>query len=74
MLQIPFFVENRLDIFERPYEYAEVPIDNTFPKYIQENKDKYLKYITQPSNFDQNTRRLIQEIIKLRKIIEEKKV
>ncbi len=73
MLQIPFFVENRLDIFERPYEYAEVPIDNTFPKYIQENKDKYLKYITQPSNFDQNTRRLIQEIIKLRKIIEEKK-
>lgn len=73
MSQIPFFVENRLDIFERPYEYTEVPIDNSFPKYIQENKDKYNKYIVPPKNFDANTKRLIQEIVRLRKIIEEKK-
>lgn len=73
MSQIPFFVENRLDIFERPYEYTEVPIDSTFPKYIQENKDKYRRYIIPPSNFDDNTKKLIQEVIRLRKIIEDKK-
>ena len=72
--QIPFFVENRLDIFERPYEYVEVPIDGTFPKYIQENKDKYNKYIVLPSNFDENTKQLIQEIVRLRKIIDEKRL
>lgn len=73
MSQIPFFVENRLDIFERPYEYTEVPIDDTFPKYIQENKDKYCKYIAPATSFDDNTKKLIQEIVRLRKIIEEKK-
>lgn len=71
--QIPFYVENRLDIFERPYEYREVSIDNSFPKYIQENKDKYSKFIVPRRSFDENTKRLIQEIVRLRKIIEEKK-
>jgi len=68
-----FFVKNRLDIFERPYVYQEVPIDKTFPKYLKTHKNKYLKYITPPSNFDENTRKLIHEIIRLRNLLEAKK-
>ena len=34
-------VKSGKDIFDRGYNYAPVPIDDTFPKYILDNQEKY---------------------------------
>ena len=39
-------IKNRVDIFERNFKYESVDLDNTFPKYILENLDKYKNWIT----------------------------
>ena len=38
-------VKLRKDIFNRGYSYNKVEIDNTFPKYIIENKEKLKDWI-----------------------------
>ena len=40
-------IKNRVDIFERNLKYARIDLDNTFPKYILENLDKYKNWIIQ---------------------------
>ena len=38
-------IENRIDLFERGHNYKKVILDNTFPKYLIENYEKYKFYI-----------------------------
>ena len=38
-------INMRKDIFNRDIKYKKVEIDNTFPKYIIENKDKFKEWI-----------------------------
>ena len=33
------------DIFGRNYSYQKVALDNSFPRYILENKEKYSEWI-----------------------------
>ena len=33
------------DIFNRKIKYRKIQIDNSFPKYIVENKEKYKEWI-----------------------------
>ena len=40
-------IKNKVDIFERNFKYENVDLDNTFPKYILENLDKYKNWIIQ---------------------------
>ena len=40
-------IKNRVDIFERNLKYERIDLDNTFPKYILENLDKYKNWIIQ---------------------------
>ena len=34
-------VKSGQDLFDRPYVYKPIPIDDTFPEYIVQNQDKY---------------------------------
>lgn len=47
-------LNNALDIFNRPFEYKFVKIDNTYPKYLRENLAVFAKYIRNDSA-DKNT-------------------
>ena len=38
-------IENNYDLFDRNLEYKKVAIDNSYPKYILENKDKFKDWI-----------------------------
>ena len=38
-------IENKIDLFERGHKYTKVNLDNTFPKYLIENYEKYKFYI-----------------------------
>ena len=38
-------INNRTDIFDRNFKYAKIDIDDTFPKYILENINKYKDWI-----------------------------
>ena len=38
-------INMKKDIFNRNIKYKKVEIDNTFPKYIIENKDKFKEWI-----------------------------
>ena len=38
-------INEGLDIFDRQINYKKVKIDNSFPKYIIENKEKFKKWI-----------------------------
>ena len=38
-------IEQRIDLFERGHNYEKVELDETFPKYLVENKLKYKEYI-----------------------------
>ena len=38
-------IEQRIDLFERGHNYEKVELDETFPKYLIENKLKYKEYI-----------------------------
>ena len=38
-------INSQTDIFERPYHYKKVELDNQFPKYILENKNKFRDWI-----------------------------
>ena len=40
-------IKNRVDIYERNLKYERIDLDNTFPKYILENLDKYKNWIIQ---------------------------
>ncbi len=38
-------IDQRIDLFDRGEKYKVVKVDETFPKYLIENLDKYKKYI-----------------------------
>ena len=38
-------IEQKIDLFERGHNYEKVELDETFPKYLIENKLKYKEYI-----------------------------
>ena len=38
-------ISNRIDIFDRNFKYEKINIDDTFPKYILENINKYKDWI-----------------------------
>tara|TARA_A100001011_G_C14292607_1_gene836930 strand:+ start:1842 stop:2657 length:816 start_codon:yes stop_codon:yes gene_type:complete len=38
-------INNQADIFDRNLEYKKIDIDNTFPKYILNNEEKFKKWI-----------------------------
>ena len=38
-------IDLRIDLFERGHIYKKKEIDNTFPKYLNENQDKFKKFI-----------------------------
>ena len=38
-------INMKKDIFDRDIKYKKVELDNTFPKYIIENKDKFKQWI-----------------------------
>ena len=38
-------VDLGVDIFERPYQYKRIDLDDRFPKYILENKSKFKDWI-----------------------------
>jgi len=38
-------IKNRVDIFDRNYKYEKINLDNTFPEYILEQKNKYKNWI-----------------------------
>ncbi len=38
-------IENKEDLFERGHKYKSVNLDNKFPKYILENREKFDKFI-----------------------------
>ena len=38
-------IENKIDLFERGHKYTKVNLDNTFPKYLIENYEKYKFHI-----------------------------
>jgi beta-1,4-mannosyl-glycoprotein beta-1,4-N-acetylglucosaminyltransferase len=39
-------INNSQDIFDRGIVYKKVKIDNSFPKYIVDNKEKFKEWIT----------------------------
>ena len=38
-------MRNNKDIFDRDFEYKKINLDNTFPKYILENKVKFSDWL-----------------------------
>ena len=38
-------IEKKIDLFERGHSYENIKIDNTYPKYLIKNIDKYKKWI-----------------------------
>ena len=38
-------IKNRVDIFDRNYKYEKINLDDTFPEYILEQKNKYKNWI-----------------------------
>ena len=43
--KINFSLENQVDLFDRKIEYEKIVFDETFPKYILNNKEKYKNWI-----------------------------
>ena len=38
-------IKNKQDIFDRNIKYEKIEIDESFPKYIVENKEKFKEWI-----------------------------
>ncbi len=38
-------IENKVDLFERGHKYKKIILDQTFPKYLIKNHEKYKEYI-----------------------------
>ena len=43
--KINFSLENKVDLFDRKIEFEKIVFDETFPKYILNNKEKYKNWI-----------------------------
>lgn len=65
---LQFNINNDLDIFERPYKIKTISINNTYPKYILKNRNKFKKYIKSIKN-NKDLKELRNEIFRLRCII-----
>ena len=38
-------IEKKIDLFDRGHQYKKVKLDNSFPKYLISNYEKYKSYI-----------------------------
>ena len=38
-------IEKKIDLFERGHSYEKISLDETFPRYLIENLDKYKSFI-----------------------------
>ena len=38
-------IKNKIDIFDRGFKYEKIDLDDTYPKYILENLNKYKDWI-----------------------------
>ena len=38
-------IKKKIDLFQRGHQYIQVKLDNSFPKYLNSNHDKYKKFI-----------------------------
>ena len=38
-------IELKQDLFDRKYNFKVIDIDSNFPKYIQENREKFKQFI-----------------------------
>lgn len=66
--RMPFYINNQLDIFERPVRYYPVPL-KMLPAYIKSNINKYSQHFIRREIPDKNASMLIDEIISLRREI-----
>ena len=67
-----FNINNQLDIFDRPIKFKINSGLDHLPSYLQKHPKKFQKYFfKKAASKDTNTRRLIQEIQRLRQKIEE---
>jgi beta-1,4-mannosyl-glycoprotein beta-1,4-N-acetylglucosaminyltransferase len=62
-----FNLENHLDLYGRPYAYQLVPIDASYPRYLQRHRFRYRRLIQREQHPDENTRWLREEILRLRR-------
>jgi beta-1,4-mannosyl-glycoprotein beta-1,4-N-acetylglucosaminyltransferase len=62
-----FNLENRLDLYGRPFEYQWVSIDASYPRYLQRHRFKYRRLIQRERHADENTRWLREEVLRLRR-------
>jgi len=59
-------VKEGKDIFERGYEYKIVPVNNEFPLYIQDNKEKFKELILQQPSFIDKTVSHVKKIFEFK--------
>ena len=38
-------INDKIDIFDRNFKYKKIDLDDTFPKYVLNNLDKYKNWI-----------------------------
>ena len=38
-------IEKKIDLFDREHQYKQVILDNSFPKYLISNREKYKSFI-----------------------------
>ena len=43
-------IKKKIDLFERGYKYKVIQIDDTFPKYLNNNKEKFSDFIYKIQN------------------------
>ncbi|MBU3935608.1 glycosyltransferase [Patescibacteria group bacterium] len=64
--RIRLYIENNLDIFGRNFVIKTVPIDKSFPSYIQKNQKQLDHLIKKIKKRNLNSELLIEEIVKLK--------
>ena len=58
-------INNLTDIFGRKIDFTLVPIDDSFPKYILENQEKFHNYIKDPKSIKQKGPNIIHLVLNL---------
>lgn len=69
--QIAFNIEHNFDVYGRSFDFEILDIDNSFPKYLQDNIEKFQKFIKpKPAPLSHELKAYRNEILKLRRKIE----
>ncbi len=65
--RMPLYIDNNLDIFERPIRFYSVALSE-LPKYLRLNKSRYTEHFANRKKIDINSSLLIDEIVRLRTV------